>query len=99
MTTQPTNDESDIRRRMNQWPKAIGAMDLERVMSMYAPNIVSFDLEPPLQYEGTEAKRKAWARVFAMYQSGLTYEVRDLAITVGNDVAFSHSLNRLSGKS
>jgi ketosteroid isomerase-like protein len=97
MTPRRTNDESDIRRRIDEWAKAIGAMDLERVMSMYAADIVSFDLEPPLQYEGTEAKRKAWARVFATYQPGLSYEIRDLAITIGGDVAFSHSLNRLSG--
>jgi uncharacterized protein (TIGR02246 family) len=96
-TPQRASAESDIRRRMDEWAKAIGAMDLERVMSMYAPDIVSFDLEPPLHYEGAEAKRKAWARVFAMYQPGLAYEIRDLAITVGDDLAFSHSLNRLSG--
>ena len=97
MAAPRATDEADIRRRMDQWAKAIGAMDLERVMSMYAPDIVSFDLEPPLQYAGTEAKRKAWVRVFAMYQPGLAYEIRDLAITLGDGAAFSHSLNRLSG--
>jgi uncharacterized protein (TIGR02246 family) len=97
LNTQRPTDEAEIRRRMGQWAKAIGAMDVERVMSMYAPDVVSFDLEPPLHYEGTEAKRKAWDRVFAMYQPGLAYEIRELAIIVGDDVAFSHSLNRLSG--
>jgi ketosteroid isomerase-like protein len=97
MAAQRANDETDIRRRMDDLAKAIGAMDLERVMPIYAPDIVSFDLEPPLQYSGTEAKKKAWARVFAMYQPPLLYEIRDLSITLSHDMAFSHSLNRLSG--
>ena len=46
---------------------------------------------------GAEAKRKNWERVFAGYEHPLRYEVRDLTINVGDDVAFAHSLNRLSG--
>jgi len=72
-------------------------MYLERVMPIYAPGIVSFDLEPPLLYSGAQAKRKAWARVSAMYQPPLRYEIRDLYITLSDDVGFSHGLNRLSG--
>ena len=32
-----------------------------------------------------------------MYQRPLGYEIRDLTITVGDEVAFGHSLNRISG--
>ena len=32
-----------------------------------------------------------------MYQRPLGYEIHDLTITVGDDVAFAHSLNRISG--
>jgi len=46
---------------------------------------------------GAEAKGKNWARVFAPYQRPLGYEIRDLAIIVGDSVAFGHSLNRISG--
>jgi uncharacterized protein (TIGR02246 family) len=97
MATQRTIDETDIRQRIDTWAAAIRAMDLEGVMSIYAPDIVSFDVEPPLQYAGAEAKRKRWMDVFAMYQRPPGYEIRDLAITLGDDVAFGHSLNRISG--
>jgi ketosteroid isomerase-like protein len=46
---------------------------------------------------GAEAKRRNWERVFAAYRHPLGYEIRDLSITVGDGVAFAHSLNRLSG--
>jgi ketosteroid isomerase-like protein len=32
-----------------------------------------------------------------MYQRPLGYEIRNLTITLGDDVAFGHSLNRVSG--
>ena len=97
MTTQQTIDETDIRQRIEKYAAAIRAKDLERVMSIFAPDLVSFDLEAPLQHVGAEAKRRNWARAFAAYQHPLGYEIRDLTITVGDDVAFGHSLNRISG--
>ena len=39
-------------------------MDLDSVMSIYAPDIVSFDVEPPLQHVGAEAKGKLAERFF-----------------------------------
>jgi len=97
MATQRAMDEADIRRRIDNGVKAIRAMDLEGVMALYAPDIVSFDIVPPLRHVGAEAKRKNWVDVFATYQRPLGYEIRDLTISVGDDVAFGHSLNRISG--
>jgi ketosteroid isomerase-like protein len=97
MTTQRAIDEADIRRRIDNCAKALHAMDLKGVMALYAPDIVSFDIVPPLRHVGAEAKRKQWVDAFAMYQPPLGYEFRDLTITVGDDVAFGYSLNRVSG--
>jgi uncharacterized protein (TIGR02246 family) len=97
MATQRASDEADIRRRIEKAVNAIRAMDLEGLMAMYAPDIVSFDIQPPLQHVGAEAKRKNWVDVFTVYQPPLGYEFRDRTIIVGDDVAFGHSLNRISG--
>ena len=97
MATQRAIDEADIRRRIDNGVKAIRAMELEGVMALYAPDIVSFDIVPPLRHAGAEAKRNNWVDVFATYQRPLGYEMRDLTITVGDDVAFGHSLNRITG--
>jgi uncharacterized protein (TIGR02246 family) len=97
MATQHASDEAHIRQRIDQLREALRAMDLDGVMSIYAPDIVSFDIVPPLQHVGAEAKKKNWADAFAMYQRPLEYEIRDLTITIGADVAFGHSLNRING--
>jgi ketosteroid isomerase-like protein len=67
MATQRAIDEADIRRRMDEWAKAIRTMDLDGVTSNYAPDIVSFDLAPPLRHAGAEAKRNNWIGVFARF--------------------------------
>jgi deazaflavin-dependent oxidoreductase (nitroreductase family) len=97
MATPRAIDEADIRRRIDDGVKAIRAMDLDGVMALYAPDIVSFDIVPPLRHVGAAAKRKNWVDVFATYERPLGYEIRDLTITVGDDVAFGHSLNQISG--
>ena len=97
MATQHASDEADIRQRIDKLVEAIRAMDLEGVMSMYAPDIVSFDIVPPLQHVGAEAKWKNWEEAFTVFQRPLGYEIRDLTIIVGDEVAFGYSLNRLSG--
>jgi ketosteroid isomerase-like protein len=97
MAKQDAIGETDIRQRIEEHAEAIRALDFARVMSIYTPDIVSFDLDGALQYVGTEEKSKPWRNVFAIYQRPLGYEVRDLTLTVGDNIAFGHSLNRISG--
>lgn len=92
-----TNDEAEIRQRIDGLLDAIRDADLDGVKQFFAPDIVSFDIVPPLRHVGAEAKWRNWADVFAVYQRPLGYETRDLTITVGGDVAFGYSVNRISG--
>jgi ketosteroid isomerase-like protein len=97
VTAEPTVDEAAIRQRIGVLAQSIRTMDLEGVMSNYAPDIVSFDVQPPLRQVGAAGKRKNWVEAFAVFQPPLDYEIRDLTITVSGDVAFAYSINRLSG--
>ncbi len=92
-----TTNEAAIRELIDGFVEAVRAKDINGVMSVYAPDLVAFDVVPPLQYVGAEAFRKVWQEVFETFQGPIPYEVRDLSITAGDDVAFSHSLNRNSG--
>ncbi|WP_051158265.1 YybH family protein [Nocardia carnea] len=90
-------DEAAIRRQIGKLIEGLQAGDLAAVQEVYTTDIVSFDIEPPLQHVGTAAKLENWARVFQAFEQ-VTYEVRDLAVTVGDDVAFGYAFARLSGK-
>lgn len=90
-------EETQIRNRIEDWANAFRSKDIDGVMSAFAPEIVSFDLVPPLAFSGREAYRKQWEKLFASYHGRIEYEIRDLSITAQHDVAFSHSINRIKG--
>jgi uncharacterized protein (TIGR02246 family) len=96
MPTQREVDEAKIRQQVDKIVEGIRAKDLKGLKQLYATDVVSFDVEPPLQHVGIEAKLKNWAKVFTFFQD-VTYEVRNLRLTVGDDVAFGHGFGRLSG--
>ena len=90
-------DEARIRRFIDTWAEAIRAKDVDAVMSHFAADIVTFDLAPPLQSTGADALRQSLEAWFPTFRGPVGYEVHDLSITTGDDVAFCRSLNRISG--
>jgi uncharacterized protein (TIGR02246 family) len=96
MPARREEDEAKIKQQVDKIVEGIQAKDLEGLGRLYATDVVSFDVEPPLQHVGVEAKLKNWAKVFTFFRD-VHYEVRDLTVTVGDDVAFGHAFGRLSG--
>lgn len=88
--------ETAIAGRIDEIIEALRAKDLDALARIYAADVVSFDVDPPLQHLGLAAKLKNWEKVFTVFQD-LDYEVRDLKITPGEDVAFAYGFGRLSG--
>ncbi|MFE6968718.1 YybH family protein [Isoptericola sp. NPDC057653] len=86
----------EIRRRLGSIAVALRAKDLDALREVYAADVVSFDVEPPLQHVGIEAKLRNWVRVFDTFAT-VDYELRDLTLTVDDRVAFGHAFGRLSG--
>ena len=81
-----------IRERVN----AIRSRDVARAVEGCAPDLLLFDVVSPLQYFGRETARQRAAEWFASFQGPLGYEMHDLTIDAGDDVGFSHSLNRVT---
>ena len=100
MTTemQDATDEGLIRKLIDNWAQALRAKNIEGLMADYAPGFVAFDLAPPLQVRGTDAHRKGFEEWLPTFDGPVGHETRELSIAVGGDVAFSHGLNRISGK-
>jgi ketosteroid isomerase-like protein len=42
------NDEAEIKRVIEGWVETLRARDIDGVMSIYAPGLVSLDVTPPL---------------------------------------------------
>jgi uncharacterized protein (TIGR02246 family) len=92
-----TIGESEIHALMDNLANAIRAKDLDALMMHYAPDVLTFDLLPPLQYQGADAVRKRVSQWFSSFQGPIGLEILNLIITAGDDVAFCSSLNGSTG--
>ena len=97
MTTTPTLEQTDIRRHLDAVAQAIRAKDVDAVMAHYAADAVAFDVMPPLQVPGAGAYRKNFVAWFSSIEGPIDYEMRDMHIAAGNDVAFCHYLGHVRG--
>lgn len=89
-------EETAIRGQIEKVIDGLRAKDLEALREPYTSDVVSFDVEPPLQHVGIEAKLANWERVFQVFET-VDYELRELTFTIGGDVAFGHAFGRLRG--
>jgi uncharacterized protein (TIGR02246 family) len=93
-----TADEAQIRRLVDEWAKALHAKDVDAVMACYAPDVLVFDLAPPLRHAGADLHRSNFTQLFKTFRGPIGSDLRDLQIVTGEDVAFCHGLNRISGE-
>lgn len=90
------NDEVEIRAMLKAWAQAIRAKDAKGVAAHFAETEVRFSLAPPLQIKTPlERDQEEW---FATWDGPVGFEVRDLCITAGENIAFCHCFVRISGQ-
>jgi ketosteroid isomerase-like protein len=77
--------------------KAVRTNDVEAFLRHCAPEMVVFDMLPPLQQKGWDAFRGSWGLALASFEGPIEYEVDHLDIHVSGDVAFSRSLAHFGG--
>ncbi|HWM18350.1 MAG TPA: SgcJ/EcaC family oxidoreductase [Ilumatobacteraceae bacterium] len=90
-----TDDETRIRTLIEQWAQAVHAGDLDGVLADHSADIVMFDVPPPYDgVRGIDAYRATWPPFFEWQRQGAVFEIVDLDVTAGDDVAFAHALLR-----
>jgi ketosteroid isomerase-like protein len=89
--------EAEVGEVLDKRVAACRAKDIDQLMSLYAENIVYFDVVAPLQFVGHDAVRRNFLRWFDEYDGAIGLETRDLTVAVHGDVAFAHMLHLDSG--
>ena len=90
-----TDDEQKIRNLVETWAAAVHAGDLETVLEDHADDIVMFDVPPPDDgVRGLVAYRETWPPFFEWQRMGASFEIVELDVTAGADVAFAWALLR-----
>ena len=89
------SDEAAITALIHRWAQAVHDGDLDAVLTDHSPDIVMFDVPPPDDgVRGLPAYRETWPSFFEWQRSGASFEIVELAVTAGADVAFAHALLR-----
>lgn len=93
----PTNSTDRVRQLVRDRARAVLDRNAGGATVMNADDIVTFDVVPPLRNTGAGGVRKRTEGWFDGYSVGPGYEVRDLEVVAGDDVAFAYYLYRVSG--
>jgi uncharacterized protein (TIGR02246 family) len=89
------NDQQQIRALIERWAEAVHATDLGAVLADHSDDIVMFDVPPPDDgVRGIDAYRETWPPFFEWQARGASFEIVELDVTAGDDVAYAHALLR-----
>lgn len=91
-----TNNEAQIRELIDHFAEAFRAKDVKGIMAFFAPEIVSFDILPPLEAVGAGTFVTHWEEFFGAYHT-LDVDFPDVNVVAADDVAFSYCLHRVKG--
>ena len=92
-----TADEAAIRELVESWARAVRAKDFDGILANHSADMLMFDVPPPVQSKGIEAYRKTWDLFFSWSDDPVVFDIKDIDITAGTDVAFVAALMRCAG--
>jgi uncharacterized protein (TIGR02246 family) len=85
--------EDQIRAVISGWIDAVRAKDSSRMVAGFVPDAYVFDVINPLKYIGIASVRQRVDQWLSSFAGPITYDVHDLRIVAGDEVAFCHSIN------
>ena len=97
-TDEATKDTDEIRSLIARWAEAVRAHDLRGVSADHGADMLLFDVPPPTELRGIDAYEKSWPQLFSWFGSRQAFEVGDIVVHAGGDVAFATAVVRCSGE-
>lgn len=92
-----TTDEEQVRTLLEEWAAATRQNRSNDILANHAADVLIYDVLPPMKYEGAEAYRRSWDDWQPDIQGEGQFNLEDLVVTAGADVAFAHGFIRCGG--
>lgn len=92
-----TADEAQVRLLLQQWATATRKGQRNDVLANHLPDVLIYDVLAPMKYERAAAYRQSWDHWQPDTQGEGQFELQDLSVTVGGDVAFAHCFIKCGG--
>ncbi len=96
-THEERDDEAQIRGLLHELARAVRARDVEAMIACCTTDVATFDLIPPLSHQGKDAVRAVWADTFAPFVGDLRFDISDLHVVVGGEVAYARCMTTFGG--
>jgi uncharacterized protein (TIGR02246 family) len=87
--------EREIRDLFEAWFDASTAKDLDASMEPIADDVISYEHEVPLKYQGVDAIRPICEAGFEYQGDNFRWDIPDLQVIVRDDIAVTWGLNRM----
>jgi ketosteroid isomerase-like protein len=94
MSDSASVDEIRIKSLLETWADAVRRHDLPAILAHHGPDMVMFDVPPPLQCRGIEAYKGTWDLFFRYHKPGAAFDIEEIAVIAGPDVAFAVAIMR-----
>ncbi|MFF2598993.1 nuclear transport factor 2 family protein [Streptomyces californicus] len=89
------DDTEQIRALIEDWAEAVHRGRIDAVVADHSEDIVMFDVPPPYRgVRGIDAYRQVWPPFFAWQAQGAVFDIEEMEVTAGEDVAFARALVR-----
>jgi len=94
MSERPGNEARQIKALLEAWAEAVRRHDIQAILAHHDRDMVMFDLPPPLQCKGIAAYEETWGLFFRYHKPGAAFNLEELSVTAGQDVAFAVAIMR-----
>jgi ketosteroid isomerase-like protein len=92
-----TETEKQVRAVIESWAQATRENRLDDVLKHHAADLVIFDVLPPMKYDSVESYRRNWEDWQPQTEGEMRFDLENVSITAGVDVAFAHAFIHCGG--
>lgn len=89
MNRNQSDDEQAVRAVIEAWAAAVRARDYDGILRNHTADFVMFDVPPPFKSVGLDAYRKTWDLFFDWLPGEVRFQIQDMTVVAGPDVAFA----------
>ena len=91
-------EANEVLSIIEKWAGGVRARDIDAVLSRHSPDLLMFDVVGPIRLQGLNEYRKTWLDQFFPWHGGTgRFELVDLEVSAGADVAFATALLECAG--
>jgi ketosteroid isomerase-like protein len=91
-------ERNKVRAIIEKWAAGVTARDIDAVLSGHSSDLLMFDAVGPVRLEGLNEYRRTWLEQFFLWHGETgRFELVDLKVSVGADVAFATALLECAG--